>query len=69
MGTLAATGVIFLFFDQGSRALGVPWLYQIAWNVLVIMHFYLDGLIGVFRRPFTRESISSHLILPDHRAA
>lgn len=69
IGTLAATGVIFLIFDQGSRALGIPWLYQMAWNVLVIMHFYLDGLIWAFRRPFIRESVGSYLILPDHRAA
>ncbi len=69
IGTLAATGLIFLIFDQGSRALGIPWLYQIAWNVLVIMHFYLDGLIWAFRRPFIRESVGSYLILPDHRAA
>lgn len=69
VGTLAATGVIFVIFDQGSRALGIPWLYQVAWNVLVIMHFYLDGLIWAFRRPFIRESIGSYLILPDHRAA
>ena len=67
LATLVVTGTLFFFFDRVSRLAGVPWAYQIAWNIIVIMHFYLDGLLWAFKRRFVRESIGQYLILPDHR--
>jgi hypothetical protein len=67
LGTLAGAGILLFIADLGSRALGIPWVYQVSWNVLVIMHFYLDGLIWTFRRPFVRASIGKYLILDDRR--
>jgi hypothetical protein len=67
--TLAVVGLMFLAADRGSRALGMPGPYQITWNVVVILHFYLDGVIWTFRRPEIRDTIGRFLILPEHRAA
>jgi hypothetical protein len=67
VGTLVGAGVLLFIADRASRTLGIPWVYQVSWNVLVIMHFYLDGLIWAFRRPFVRESIGRYLILDDRR--
>ena len=69
VGTLVAAGLLLFIADRASRTLGIPWVYQVSWNVLVIMHFYLDGLIWAFRRPFVRESIGRYLILDDRRRA
>ncbi len=38
-------------------------------NVVVLMHFYLDGLFWAFKYPHTRQSIGPYLLLPDHRVA
>jgi len=42
-----------------------------AWilNVVVLLHFYLDGVFWAFRRPFVRESLGPYLVLPDRRLA
>jgi hypothetical protein len=32
-----------------------------AWNSLVLMHFYLDGLIWSFKNPFVRKTIGPYL--------
>jgi len=36
-------------------------------NIVVLMHFYLDGLFWAFKHRHTRESIGPYLLLPDHR--
>lgn len=36
-------------------------------NVIVLLHFYLDGVFWAFKHPFTRQSIGPYLALPDHR--
>lgn len=38
-------------------------------NVVVLLHFYLDGVFWAFKRPFVRESLGPYLLLPDHRLA
>jgi hypothetical protein len=67
VGTLVSTGLLLFIVDRVTTALGSHWVYQVSWNVLVIMHFYLDGLIWTFRRPFVRASIGKYLIREDHR--
>jgi hypothetical protein len=36
-------------------------------NVVVLLHFYLDGVFWAFKHPYTRQSIGPYLALPDHR--
>ena len=36
-------------------------------NLIVLMHFYLDGLFWAFKYKHTRDSIGPYLLLPDHR--
>lgn len=36
-------------------------------NVVVLLHFYLDGVFWAFKRPFVRQSIAPYLVLPDRR--
>jgi hypothetical protein len=36
-------------------------------NIVVLMHFYLDGLFWAFKYRHTRDSIAPYLLLPDHR--
>ena len=38
-------------------------------NVVVLLHFYLDGVFWAFKRPFVRESLGPYLVLPDRRLA
>lgn len=38
-------------------------------NVVVLLHFYLDGVFWAFKRPYVRQSLSPYLILPDRRLA
>jgi hypothetical protein len=67
LGVFVSTGVAILALERGSRLLGISSIYLLAWNMLVLMHFYLDGLIWSFRYREIRESIGSYLILPGHR--
>ncbi|MEA2569315.1 MAG: hypothetical protein QOI24_1316 [Acidobacteriota bacterium] len=38
-------------------------------NLIVLMHFYLDGLVWAFKHPYTRATMGPYLLLPDHRVA
>jgi hypothetical protein len=38
-------------------------------NVVVLLHFYLDGVFWAFRKPYVRESLGPYLVLPDRRLA
>jgi len=38
-------------------------------NVVVLLHFYLDGIFWAFKHRHTRDSIGPYLLLPDHRIA
>jgi hypothetical protein len=51
-------------FDRGAVALTI-W----AFNVVVLLHFYVDGLCWALRHPPIRKAITPFLILPDHRRA
>jgi hypothetical protein len=38
-------------------------------NIVVLMHFYLDGVFWAFKYKHTRDSIGPYLLLPDHRVS
>ncbi len=38
-------------------------------NLVVLLHFYLDGLFWAFKRPYVRESVGPYLIEPERRLA
>jgi hypothetical protein len=71
---LAALIVAFLVIAGGAAllhwvALGRGALNLIAWtfNVVVLLHFYVDGLCWALRYPPIRQSVAPFLVLPDHR--
>ncbi len=38
-------------------------------NVVVLLHFYLDGLFWAFKRPYVRESLGPYLVQPQRTLA
>jgi hypothetical protein len=71
---LVALFVVFLLIAGGAAlfhwtALGRGAFGLIAWafNVVVLLHFYVDGLCWALRNPAIRRSIAPFLMLPDHR--
>lgn len=38
-----------------------------AFNLVVLLHFYVDGLCWALRHPYIRQSIGPFLMLPEHR--
>jgi hypothetical protein len=65
---VVGSGAAVFLVDQASRVLGVPGAYAIAWNALVLVHFYLDGLMWAFKKPFVRQSIGPYLTPASHVA-
>ena len=41
--------------------------YIIVWNSLVLIHFYVDGLVWAFRNSFVRQTVGPYLVLESHR--
>lgn len=66
--TLVFLGAFFLFIDRGSRLVGMYVSYIIIWNSLVLIHFYLDGLVWAFRDSFVRKTVGPYLVLDSHQA-
>lgn len=66
---IALSGLFFLAANHTTAALGVPSVYTVSWFAFTFIHFYLDGLIWAFRRPFVRESVGSYLMPPERIAA
>lgn len=69
LATFFLTGILFYSADWTSHHLGHPLVYVSVWNALTLTHFYLDGLIWQFKRPFIRQSIGPYLALESHRWA
>ena len=61
---ILGTGLVFFAAERLAAALGAPMAYVVLWNGLTLVHFYLDGLIWAFRRPFVRASIGAYLTPP-----
>jgi hypothetical protein len=64
---LLVIGGFFLFIDRGSRLVGMYLSYIIIWNSLVLIHFYVDGLVWAFRNSFVRKTVAPYLVLESHR--
>jgi hypothetical protein len=62
IGVIVGTGVAFYLANEVTVALGIPMAYVIAWNALTLVHFYVDGLVWAFRRPFVRTSVGPYLM-------
>lgn len=68
LGTLLLAGALFLFMDRGSsRFVGLHAGYDIVWGSLVLIHFYLDGLVWAFRDSFVRKTVGPYLLLESHQ--
>jgi hypothetical protein len=63
-GVLLAGAIAWYFADRAATRFGVRQVYFWAWNALVLMHFYLDGLIWSFKNPFVRRTIGPYLSSP-----
>lgn len=66
--SLLVLGGLFLLIDRGSRVVGMYMGYIIVWNSLVLIHFYLDGLVWAFRDSFVRKTVGPYLLLESHQA-
>jgi hypothetical protein len=64
---LLLLGAFFLFIDRGSQILGVYLSYIIVWNSLVLIHFYVDGLVWAFKDSFVRKTVGPYLVLGSHQ--
>ena len=58
---LLAAAVAWFLADRVASRFGARQIYFWAWNALVLMHFYLDGLIWSFKNPFVRSTIGPYL--------
>ena len=67
LGSLLLLGGFFLFIDRGSRFIGMYLSYIIIWNSLVLIHFYVDGLVWAFKDSFVRKTVGPYLVLESHR--
>jgi hypothetical protein len=59
---IVLSGLFFIAANHTTAAIGLPSLYTVSWFAFTFIHFYLDGLIWAFRRPFVRESVGSYLM-------
>jgi hypothetical protein len=66
--SLLLLGGVFLCIDRGSRLVGMYMSYIIVWNSLVLIHFYVDGLVWAFKNRFVRDTVGSYLVLKSHLA-
>jgi hypothetical protein len=65
--SLLLLGAIFLSIDRGSRLVGMYLSYIIVWNSLVLIHFYVDGLVWAFKDSFVRKTVGPYLALESHQ--
>jgi hypothetical protein len=63
---LFSLAVATYMFSKVAQAHGVSGVYAWLFNALVLIHFYLDGWIWAFKRPFVRQSLGPYLA-PRHR--
>jgi hypothetical protein len=65
--SLLSLGGFFLLIDRGSRLVGMYLTYIIVWNSLVLIHFYVDGLVWAFKDSFVRKTVGPYLALESHQ--
>jgi hypothetical protein len=61
LGAIVASGLLLYAFTKVTEAMGANMAYIIVWNTMVLIHFYLDGLIWAFRNPFVRASLGPYV--------
>ncbi len=54
-------GLIFGILDKGSRMMGNVLPYWIIANTVALSHFYVDGLVWAFRKPFVARTVGPYL--------
>ena len=59
--TIVGSGLSFYAASKLSALFGIAMAYVILWNSITLVHFYLDGLIWAFKKPFVRQSIGAYL--------
>jgi hypothetical protein len=64
LSIVAATSLVDRYVHHISAMGFHTWIL----NLIVLMHFYLDGVFWAFKHRHTRDSIGPYLLLPDHRA-
>jgi hypothetical protein len=53
--------------DRDSQIPGVYLSYIMVWNPLVVIHFYVGGLVWAFKDSFVRQTIRRYLVLGSHQ--
>jgi hypothetical protein len=66
---IVLSGLFFLVANQATTAMGVPSIYTVSWFAFTFIHFYLDGLIWAFSKPFVRQSVGTYLLPPERIVA
>jgi hypothetical protein len=62
LGALMFTfAVAFYMVGKVTQLYGIYGVYAWLFNALVLIHFYLDGWIWAFKRPFVRQSLGPYL--------
>jgi hypothetical protein len=51
----------FYMISKVTQVYGIYGVYAWLFNALVLIHFYLDGWIWAFKRPFVRQSLGPYL--------
>jgi len=64
LGLLAGAAFVF---DRLVLGVGALALHAWAFNVIVLLHFYVDGLCWALRHRPIRDSVAPFLMLADHR--
>jgi hypothetical protein len=67
VATIAAVGLTAFAASRAMQWIGWRVVYLVLLNSLALIHFYLDGLIWAFRRPFVRQALGPFLIAPASR--
>ncbi len=67
--TLLLSGLVLLLWGRTLARIGFQTANLVILNSLVLMHFYLDGLIWAFKRPRVRELLGPYVTIASHRIA
>jgi hypothetical protein len=58
---LLAAGGFFYALHLTSIRIGRPYIFETAYLLIALEHFYLDGLIWSFKQPHVRQTIGTYL--------
>jgi hypothetical protein len=69
LAVLVTLVVVTSLADRAVHAANAMALHTWALNVVVLLHFYFDGLVWSFKQPHIRSAVAPYLLLPQHRLA